>query len=61
VMVWAGWQIIVETVARSWLADALAVGGLIPLAVVWYGWLLWELRTEGREEIAAWLRRRRGG
>ncbi len=60
-MVWAGWQIITEALPRSRLADALAVGGLIPLAVLWYGWLLWELRTEGREEIAAWLRKRRGG
>jgi putative peptidoglycan lipid II flippase len=59
VMVWAGWQIINETVDRPRLADALAVGALIPLAVLWYGWLLWELRTEGREEITAWWRKRR--
>lgn len=60
VMVWGGWQMIEDNVLRPRLADALAVFGLIPLAVLWYGWLLWELRVEGREEITAWLRKKRG-
>jgi len=59
-MVWGGWQIIAATVPGQRVADAIGVFGLIPLAVLWYGWLLWELRVEGREEIAAWLRKKRG-
>lgn len=37
--------------------DGLALGGLIPLGAALYGWLLWLLRIEGREEFAALVQR----
>jgi putative peptidoglycan lipid II flippase len=36
-------------------ADVIAVFGLIPLGVAVYGGVLWALRIEGREELAALL------
>ncbi len=61
VLVWGGWQIIGATVARPRFADALAVFGLIPIAVAAYAWLMWLLRVEGYDVLLAMLRRKRGG
>ena len=60
VLVWGGWQIIGATVARPRFADALAVFGLIPVAVAAYAWLMWLLRVEGYDVLLAMLRRKRG-
>jgi putative peptidoglycan lipid II flippase len=43
---------------RPRTADVLAVLALIPLGAAAYGVLLWRLRIEGREELAALLRKR---
>jgi peptidoglycan biosynthesis protein MviN/MurJ (putative lipid II flippase) len=37
--------------------DWLALGGLIPLGAALYGGLLWLLKLDGREELAALCRR----
>jgi putative peptidoglycan lipid II flippase len=57
VAVWAGAR------GAAWLplgrkaADAVIVGGVIPLAAVLYGGLLWAMKIEGREEMqAVWAR-----
>lgn len=60
VLVWGGWQIIGASVARPRFADALAVLGLIPVAVAAYAWLMWLLRVEGYDVLLAMLRRKRG-
>jgi putative peptidoglycan lipid II flippase len=54
VVVEAGWWAVRAAVAGR-LADAVAVLGLIPLACLVYGGLLWLLRIEGREELRAML------
>lgn len=50
----AGWWAVRAAVAGR-LADVVAVLGLIPLACIVYGGLLWLLRIEGREELRAML------
>jgi putative peptidoglycan lipid II flippase len=64
----AAMALVVETglrlqarLAPGWRwADWVAVGGLVPLGIVCYGLLLWKLRIEGREDLAAiWARLRR--
>ena len=59
-LVGAGWYGLRHAVAGR-AADALAVGGLVPLACVVYGGLLWALKIEGREELQAMLTRARPG
>jgi putative peptidoglycan lipid II flippase len=59
-LVGAGWFGLRQTVAGR-AADLLAVLGLIPLACVIYGALLWGLKIEGREELQAMLARLRPG
>jgi putative peptidoglycan lipid II flippase len=56
VVVQAGWWGVRAAVPGR-MADAVAVVGLIPLACVVYGGLLWLLRIEGREELRAMLAR----
>jgi putative peptidoglycan lipid II flippase len=59
-LVGAGWFGLRQAVAGR-AADLLAVLGLIPLACVIYGALLWWLKIEGREELQAMLARLRPG
>ena len=56
--VWGGWQGLTALLPGRHLADLLALGGLIPLAVAGYAGMLWVLRIEGREEIVATISRR---
>jgi putative peptidoglycan lipid II flippase len=51
-LVWAGWTGL-KGAGLGRLADFLALGGLIPLAVAVYGAVLWALKIEGREDFAA--------
>ncbi len=53
VAVGIGWQAIRGLAGLGRAADLIAIGGLIPAAVVVYGLGLWALRIEGREEFAA--------
>jgi len=59
-LVAAGWWGVRAAVVGR-LADVIAVLGLIPLACVVYGGLLWVLKIEGREELQAMLVRSRPG
>jgi putative peptidoglycan lipid II flippase len=59
VVVWLGREALMAHWPGRRLADWLAVGGLIPLAVACYAGLLWILRIEGREEFVALLKGRR--
>jgi putative peptidoglycan lipid II flippase len=65
-VVWVGWHWLrgwdaVTGIGRFKMheADLVAAFGLIPLGVLAYAAVLWALRIEGREELAALLRRRR--
>ncbi len=58
-LVWAGWKIITIALPGRRLADVLAVGGLIPIAVAAYAWQLTLLRVEGYDAIVARLRKKR--
>lgn len=53
-----GWQLLSHSHLGSGTAAAAAVFGLIPLSVAIYAGLLFLLRIEGREELAAVFRRR---
>ncbi|HEX2099248.1 MAG TPA: murein biosynthesis integral membrane protein MurJ [Candidatus Synoicihabitans sp.] len=55
-VVWLGWHFLSS---RGRGGDWLALGVLIPLAVVVYGAVLWGLRLEGREDLLRLWRRRR--
>lgn len=57
VLVGGGWHWLQGAGLGARARDWLALGGLIPLAVVVYGGLLWLLKIEGREEFAALGRR----
>ncbi|HUR58680.1 MAG TPA: murein biosynthesis integral membrane protein MurJ [Opitutaceae bacterium] len=50
--VWGGWRLILIGWPGSRTADAIAIFGLIPIAVGIYAAVLWVLRIEGREELA---------
>jgi putative peptidoglycan lipid II flippase len=58
VVVAAGWRALSHAHLSQRLRDLVAVLGLIPAGVVVYGAAIWLLRIDGREEIAALLRRR---
>jgi putative peptidoglycan lipid II flippase len=60
IVVGAGWFALGRVVGGR-TADVLAVAGLIPLAGATYAGLLWWLRIEGREELAALVAARFGG
>jgi putative peptidoglycan lipid II flippase len=60
VVVGAGWFALGRVVGGR-TADVLAVTGLIPLAGATYAGLLWWLKIEGREELAALVAARFGG
>jgi putative peptidoglycan lipid II flippase len=48
-----GWRAATSMTGGARAADAIAILGLIPAAVVVYGSALWLLRIEGRDELAA--------
>lgn len=52
---WWGWR---SVVAPGWLSDAAALAVLIGGGVAVYAALAWVFRIEGREDVAAVLRRR---
>jgi putative peptidoglycan lipid II flippase len=55
-LVWAGWTALQ---AAGWgrIGDVLALVGLIPLGILAYGAVLWRLKIEGHEDLAAvWLK-----
>lgn len=56
-VVFAGWFAMRHALPHNRAADFLAIGGLIPLAVLIYALVLWLLRVEGREELSALLAR----
>lgn len=58
----AGWFLLRHGLPHNRMADVLAIGGLIPLAVLVYALVLWRVKVEGREELTAVLARfsRRG-
>ena len=51
--VWGGWRLILVGWPGSRTADAIAIFGLIPAGVAVYAAVLWALRIEGRDELAA--------
>lgn len=51
--VWVGSQILSDLALNPRVCDLLAILGLIPLGVGVYAALLWILRIEGRDELAA--------
>ncbi len=53
-----GWQAWRSAIGPGGWADAAALGVLIPLGMAVYAAGLWALKTEGREELAALIRRR---
>lgn len=57
VAVWAGARGVALLPLGRKAADAVIVVGVIPLAAALYGGLLWAMKIEGREEVAAvWAR-----
>jgi putative peptidoglycan lipid II flippase len=57
----AGWRLVQRLGLGPRWTPAVAVLGLIPAAIAVYGALLWALRIEGREELAALWDRLRSG
>lgn len=55
-----GWRGLVAGLGPGRITDLLALGLLIPAGVALYGALLWALKIEGREDVAALLGRFRG-
>jgi putative peptidoglycan lipid II flippase len=55
-----GWILVQRLVSGHRAGDLLAIGLLIPVSVLMYAGALWLLRVEGREELAAMVRRRLG-
>jgi putative peptidoglycan lipid II flippase len=55
-----GWRSVDRLALTPTWRDALAIFGLIPLGGAVYAAAIWLLRIEGREELAALWRRRRG-
>jgi putative peptidoglycan lipid II flippase len=51
--VWGGWRLVLAGWPGSRAADAIAIFGLIPAGVAIYAAVLWALRIEGRDELAA--------
>jgi putative peptidoglycan lipid II flippase len=58
--VWGGRRLVAGFTWTTQVGDLVMILGLIPLAVAVYGALLWLMRIEGREELAAMLGRMRG-
>jgi putative peptidoglycan lipid II flippase len=59
-VVWGGLRAAAGLALPPRLHDLAVIGGLIPLAVAFYGAMLWLMRIEGRDELQAVLRRLRG-
>ena len=61
-VVWGGAKLAAQLPLTGKAQDLVVVAGLIPLACAVYGGLLWALKIEGREELAAlWARFRSRG
>jgi putative peptidoglycan lipid II flippase len=60
-VVWAGRHGIARLALGTRSTEALDVLGLIPVGAVVYGILLWHLRIEGREDLAALVKKRLPG
>lgn len=57
VVVWGGVKLLALLPLAGKARDLMVVAGLIPAACAVYGGLLWILKIEGREELAAlWAR-----
>jgi type II secretory pathway component PulF len=52
-----GWRAIAALGLGSRAADAAAVAVLVPAGIAVYGFTLWKLRIEGREELESLLSR----
>jgi putative peptidoglycan lipid II flippase len=59
VVVWGGMKGLSRLALNGKEQDLLVVAGLIPLAAVIYGGLLWLMKIEGREDLEALLGRLR--
>jgi len=53
----AGWWAWLHLMPHSKLVDALGIGVLIGVGVAVYAGLIWSLRVEGREDVAALIKR----
>ena len=54
-----GWHVLQLAALGPRQRDALALAGLIPVAMAFYGAALWTLRIEGRDDLKAILARLR--
>jgi putative peptidoglycan lipid II flippase len=59
VVVFAGWWALRRGIENVRVADGATIAGLIPVAVIVYGAMLWLVRVEGREDVAAMVGRLR--
>ncbi|MEN9662407.1 MAG: hypothetical protein RL324_1356 [Verrucomicrobiota bacterium] len=59
-LVGGGWWALRTMLPAGRLPDLLALGLLIPAGVVLYGMMLWQLRIEGRDDLAAVVAKIRG-
>jgi len=59
-VVGAGWWLIDRNVAANMFSDTVAIAVLVVTGVAVYATLLWMLRIEGRDEVAALLNKFRG-
>ncbi len=60
VVVWGGEQLLTRLPLTGKTHDFAVVGGLIPVACVVYGALLWIMKIEGREDLEAMVVKLRG-
>ena len=58
--VWGGLKAVGWFALPPFIHDVAVVTGLIPVAVLVYGALLWALRIEGRDELGLLLGKLRG-
>ena len=58
--VWGGLKLAAGLALAPKVHDLVVIAGLIPLAVVVYGALLWLLKIEGRDELGLILDKLRG-
>lgn len=56
-VVFAGWFALRQAIDEQQTADVIALVGVIPLGVLVYAAVLWLVRVEGREDVAALLAR----
>jgi putative peptidoglycan lipid II flippase len=60
VAVWAGWRAWTAALPATKTTEALGLALLIGAGVAIYAALMWAMKIEGRDELVAMLRRKRG-